>query len=115
MPARAAPCTCAGGSWRSETVAQPIQASGAASPRRCCQACAMRSGLTERGATMKYLGPVCVAACAWALTLSVHALDKAQPDSVSGHGQARDQYLLKGTETRANCGGPVSTQRNPAT
>jgi hypothetical protein len=63
---------------------------------------------------MKSLHPLaCVAACAWALTLPAHALDKAHPDSVSGHGQARDQYLLKGTETRANCGGPVSSQKNP--
>jgi hypothetical protein len=41
------------------------------------------------------------------------ALDKAHPDSVSGHGQARDVWLLKGTERRANCGGPVSSQMNP--
>lgn len=58
----------------------------------------------------------CGALCA--LALGAHptfALDKAQPDSISGHGQARDQWLVKGTETRANCGGPVSSQRNPAT
>lgn len=55
------------------------------------------------------------AASALALALPAHALDKAQPDSVSGHGQARDQYLLKGTDQVARCGGPVSTQRNAAT
>lgn len=48
-----------------------------------------------------------------ASALPAVALDKAHPDSVSGHGQARDVWLLKGTDTRANCGGPVSSQKNP--
>jgi hypothetical protein len=46
---------------------------------------------------------------------SIHALDKAHPDSYSGHGQARDQWLIKGTDKVANCGGPVSNQTNPQT
>lgn len=47
--------------------------------------------------------------------LPAQALDKSQKDSRSGHGQAADRYLIKNTETVANCGGPVTQQVNPAT
>jgi hypothetical protein len=46
---------------------------------------------------------------------SAYALDKADPDSRSGHGQARDVWLIKNTDEIAKCGGPVSTQTNPNT
>lgn len=49
------------------------------------------------------------------LCSETYALDKAHPDSRSGHGQGRDIYLIKGTDQVAQCGGPVSTQTNPNT
>jgi hypothetical protein len=44
-----------------------------------------------------------------------HAKGKDQPDSYSGHGAAADRWLIKGTDTVANCGGPVGKQTNGAT
>lgn len=56
-----------------------------------------------------------VAIMLFTLCSETYALDKAHPDSRSGHGQARDVWLIKNTEEVAQCGGPVSTQTNPNT
>ena len=45
---------------------------------------------------------------------SAQALKKDDPTSHSGHGQGRDVWLIKGTDTVAKCGGPVGSQVNPA-
>lgn len=50
-----------------------------------------------------------------ALGSEAYALDKAHPDSRSGHGQGRDVWLIKNSEQVAQCGGPISTQTNPNT
>ena len=49
---------------------------------------------------------------------AVHAKDKDQPDSRSGHGQAADQRLVKNASDSGGsprCGGPASTATNPIT